>query len=221
MSAVSFGMADFEAKWTKDYKPSAAQRISEALSSPPPLKPRIDTGIRLLRAQKQKLGMMISKIESRDKHLFQKVVMAHNRKDTNAARVLASELGELRSLKRTMTMARLSLEKIEIRLTMYSGLGDTVATISPAVSLLKNMQGSLGRFMPEANAELAQMTDLLSGFMQNTLGNESLFGGDQTYSNDVDSIMEEAAAVATDSVGSRLPSTPAHVEQIRAANKLQ
>ena len=214
-------MADFEAKWTKDYKPSPGQRISEALRSPEPLKPRIDTGIRLLRSQKHKLGTMISRIESRDKHLFQKVVAAHNRKDANTARALANELGELRNLKRTMTMARLSLEKVEIRLTMYSGLGDTVATISPAVTLLKSLQTSLGRFMPEADSELNQMTEVLSGFMNNTLGDESMLGSDYGYSGAVDQIMEEAAAVATDSVGTRLPSTPAHVEQMRTANKIQ
>lgn len=214
-------MADFEAKWTKEYKPSRSQRISDALHSPEPLKPRIDSGVRLLRAQKHKLNAMLSRIESRDKHLFQKVVMAHNRKDANAARALASELGELRNLKRTMTMARLSLEKVEIRLTMYSGLGDTVATISPAVTLLNNLKTSLGRFMPEADAELNQMTDVLSGFMYNTLGNEGILGVDPGYGSDVDRIMEEAAAVATDSVGTRLPSTPAHVEQMRTANKIQ
>lgn len=214
-------MADFESKWTKEYKPSRSQRISDALHPPQPIKPQIETGIRLLRTQKHKLNAMIAKVESRDKHLFQKVVMAHNRKDANTARALASELGELRNLKRTMTMARLSLEKVEIRLTMYSGLGDTVATIAPAVTLLKTMKTQVGRFLPNADAELNQMTDVLSGFMDNTIGGESALGIDQAYGSDVDRIMDEAAAVVSDSVGKRIPSTPSPVEQIRTANKIQ
>lgn len=206
-------MADMQKRWVKEYKPGFADRIGDAGSGP--LKPRIVGGVRMIRMQNSKLGAIISRLEHHEKSLFRKVVDAKSRQDVHAAKTLANEMVELRKVKRVMSMARLSLEKMEMRLSMYNDLGDTVSTIMPITQLMRGLGSSLGRFVPNADTEINQMAEMLNGFMNNTLEGDA-FGANQVAGEEIDGIMEQAAAVASESAGSKLPSTPAETDAIQS-----
>lgn len=206
-------MADMQKRWVKEYKPGFADRIGDAGNGP--LKPRIVGGVRMIRMQNNKLGAIISRLEHHEKSLFGKVVDAKSRQDIHAAKTLANEMVELRKVKRVMSMARLSLEKMEMRLSMYNDLGDTVSTIMPITQLMRGLGSSLGRFVPNADTEINQMAEMLNGFMSNTLEGDA-FGSNQVAGEEVDSIMEQAAAVASESAGSKLPSTPAEMDAVQS-----
>ena len=206
-------MADIQKRWVKEYKPGFADSIGDTANGP--LKPRIVGGVRMIRMQNNKLGAIISRLEHHEKSLFRKVVDAKSRQDIHAAKTLASEMVELRKVKRVMSMARLSLEKMEIRLSMYNDLGDTVSTIAPITQLMRSLGSSLGRFVPNADAEINQMADMLNGFMGNTLEGDA-FGSSAVAGEEIDSIMEQAAAVASESVGSKLPSMPAEADAVQS-----
>lgn len=205
-------------KWVQKYKPSVSERIGSAVRPPSgPLKPRIGEGVKMIRRQNGRLGAIVSKLEHREKSLFQKVVAAKDRHDDRFARSLANELVELRKVKRIMSMAKLSLEKMELRLSMYNDLGDTVATIVPTVHLMRSLGSSLGKFIPNADAEVGQMAEMLSGFMSNSLEGGA-FEANQVSSEEIDQIMEQAAAVATESAGAKFPSMPAEMDGIRTGS---
>ena len=206
-------MADMQKRWAKEYKPGLADRIGDAGNGP--LKPRIAGGVKMIQTQNSKLGAIISRLEHHEKSLFGKVVDAKSRQDVHAARALANEIVELRKVKRVMSMARLSLEKMEIRLSMYSDLGDTVSTIMPITQLMRGLGSSLGRFVPNADTEINQMAEMLNGFMSNTLEGDA-FESNQVAGEEIDSIMEQAAAVASESAGSKLPSTPAETGAVQS-----
>ena len=206
-------MADMQKRWVKEHKPGFADNIGDTANGP--LKPRIVDGARMMRMQNNKLGTIISRLEHHEKSLFKKVVDAKSRQDVYAAKTLANEMVELRKVKKVMSMARLSLEKMEIRLSMYNDLGDTVSTIMPITQLMRGLGASLGRFVPNADTEINQMAEVLNGFMSNTLEGDA-FESNAVSGEEINGIMEQAAAVASESVGSKLPSTPAETNAVQS-----
>ena len=207
-------MAEFKDRWVEDHTPGPGDNIGSAIRREGPLKPRMDTGISVVRRQRGALDGMVSKLESRDKALLGKVAAAQSRRDMHTARTLAGELAQLRKAKRIILMAGLSLEKVEIRLSGYVGLGDAVAVIAPTIHLMKRLGASLGRFIPEADTEMHQMAETLNTFMSKTTGGDA-FSVDPSSDEDTQRIMQEAAAVAGQAVESRFPYTPVEAQDSR------
>lgn len=210
-------MAQFEDKWTKPYKPTASDALADAMHVTAPLKPKMAQGARMVGKQAERMGAMLARLEYRDKSLFGKVVAAKGRGDQPTANALARELAELRKVKGVVYQVKLSLEKAEARLSSYTDLGDAVAALVPAMRLMKSLSSSLGRFVPEAGGEVGQFVETLDGFMQGTLGDEHL-AVDQMTDAETEGIMQEAAAVAAQSVDSKLPSTPAAAADTRTGD---
>ena len=104
----------------------------------------------------------------------------------------------------------MALEQIELRLTTFHDLGDTVVTIMPTIGLMKNMKSSLAKFMPGADQELGSMAEMLGGMMTETFhSSDTSFGVDAVMDSESEKIMQEASAVAEQQTGERFPSMPA------------
>ena len=80
---------------------------------------------------------------------FQRVVTATQQHDSHTCKCLSNELAEIRKVRRVLGNARMALEQIELRLTTFHDLGDTVVTIMPTIGLMRNLKSSLVKFMPE------------------------------------------------------------------------
>ena len=210
-------MAKFEDKWAKRYTPGLGDKINSALHHEGPLKPRIGAGAKMVRRQVSIMDKLVSKVESRDSALLRKISAAQAKNDIGTARTLAGELAEMRKIKRMMMMVRLSLEKIDIRLSMYTDLGDAVSAIVPTIQMMKSLRSKLGRFIPEADTEINQMAETLGNFMGNTMDGDA-FSMDQMDGEEVEGIMKEAASVAAEAVESKFPSMPADVQNLRTGN---
>lgn len=207
-------MAGFEDKWSKRYTPGVADKVDSALNHEGPLKPRLGTGAKVVKRQANVMAGLISKLENRDKSMLGKIAAAKARNDLRSARMMAGELSEMRKTKKTMMLIKTSLEKVDIRLSTYTGLGDAVAAIAPAIHLMRSLGGRLNRFIPEADSEINQMIKTL-GSLNTTMAGDA-FGMDQSYEGDVESIMQEAASVASVAVGSKFPSMPADAQYAQA-----
>ncbi|MGI0097227.1 MAG: Snf7 family protein, partial [Nitrosopumilaceae archaeon] len=129
--------------------------------------------------------------------------------DTHSSKVLSNELAEVRKVSRVLGNARMALEQIELRLTTFHDLGDTVVTIMPTIGLMRSLKSSLVKFMPEADQEVNRMTEMLGGLMTDTFSGDSSFGIEPSTSAESDKILQEAAAVAETAVGEKFPSMPA------------
>lgn len=208
-------MAGLEDKWAKKYAPGTGDKIDGALRHEGPLKPRLGAGVKTVKRQVDTMAKLISKVENRDRTMLGKISAAKARNDLRSARMLAGELSEMRKIKKMMMLVKMSLEKVDIRLSMYTDFGDAVTVIAPAIHLLRSLGGKLGRFVPEADAEINRMVETLGGFMSKTTAGDA-FSIDQAYDGDVESIMQEAASVATVAVGSKFPSMPSDVQDIQA-----
>jgi division protein CdvB (Snf7/Vps24/ESCRT-III family) len=122
---------------------------------------------------------------------------------------LSNELGEVRKVSRILGNARMALEQIELRLTTFHDLGDTVITIMPTIGLMKSLKSSLVKFMPEADQEVNRMTEMLGGLMTETFSGDTSLGVEPSTNAESDKILQEAAAIAESAVNDKLPSMPA------------
>lgn len=201
-------MTNFQKSWSRPPTPGISERINDAIKPKGALKPRIEHAVKKLQNQISKLDGMLSKLKQRDEKLFQRIVTATQRHDIHNSKVLANELAEVRKVSKMLGNVRTALEQIELRLTTFHDLGDTVVTIAPTIGLMRNLKGSLGKFMPEADKELGMMTEMLNGLMLESFSGDAAFSMDQSLNDESEKILEEAAAVAESSVDAKFPSMP-------------
>ncbi|MDH3340811.1 MAG: hypothetical protein OEL84_05955 [Nitrosopumilus sp.] len=206
-------MPNLSKDWSKQPQPTMSEKINDTIKPKGALKPRVQDGIKKIRIQIKKLDTMLTNLQERDAKLFQRIVDATQKHDNQTAKVLGNELGEIRKVTKILSGARIALEQIELRLTTFSDLGDTVVTIMPTMGLMKNLKSSLGKVMPGAEQEIGQMAEMLGGFMTDSFSGDSAFGMDATTTAESESILKEAAAVAESSTGEMFPSVPTSTQQ--------
>jgi len=207
-------MGSLSSRWSKPQKPGISERLNSVLKPKSALKPQIETAIKKLQTQISKLDNMLSSLNSRDEKIFQRIIAATQQHDTHTANTLSKELAEVRKVRRVLGNARMAIEQIELRLTTFHDLGDTVVTVMPTIGLMKNMKSSLTKFMPGADQELNNMAEMLGGLMTETFqSTDASFGADAVMSSDAEKILQEASAVAEQQSGDKFPSIPDQVSE--------
>ena len=201
-------MTGFDKTWTRPESVGISEKLRETVKPQGALKPRIEQAVNKLQGQISKMDSMLSKLRERDAQLFKRIVAAMQHHDAATSRVLSNELAEIRKVSKMLGNARMALEQVQLRLTTIHDLGDAMVAIGPAMSTMKGLKSSLGRFMPEADSELNAMTQTLNGLMM-----DSLAGGDfnvdtEASNEETERILQEASAVAEQQIGDRFPSVP-------------
>ncbi len=204
-------MPSFDKNWARQDAPGVTEKLRGAVTAEGALKPRIQGAVNKLQVQISKMDSMLGKLRERDSRLFQRIVVAMQQHDTGASRVLSNELAEIRKVSRMLGNARMSLEQVQLRLTTIHDLGDAMVAIGPAMSTMKGLKTSVGRFMPEADSELQDMTQTLNGLMSDSLSGEAFSGiGSEVSTEETDKILQEASAVVEQKIGDKFPSVPFH-----------
>ncbi len=201
-------MPNFDKTWARQETQSVTGKLREAVKPQGALKPRIQTAVNKLQVQISKMDSMLTKLHERDAQLFQRVVTAMQQHDTSTSRVLSNELAEIRKVTKMLGNARMSLEQVQLRLTTIHDLGDAMVAIGPAMSTMKGLKSSLGRFMPEADSELNAMTQTLDGLMMDSLAGDSFSTESDVANEETEKILQEASAVAEQQIGDKFPSVP-------------
>jgi len=202
-------MGSFQDKWSRPQKQGFAERITDTLKPKGSLKPRVEAAVKRLQAQISKMDGMVEKLKQRDQQIFQKIVVATQQHDTYSSKVLSNELVEVRKVSKILGNAKMGLERIELRLTTFHDLGDTVVTLMPTIGLMNGLKGSLVKFMPGADQEIGRMTEMLGGLMTDTFSSsDSSFGVEESTNSESEGILAEAAAVAESQSGDKFPSVP-------------
>jgi len=201
-------MPNFDKTWARQETQGVTGKLREAVKPQGALKPRIQTAVNKLQVQISKMDSMLTKLHERDAQLFQRVVTAMQQHDTSTSRVLSNELAEIRKVTKMLGNARMSLEQVQLRLTTIHDLGDAMVAIGPAMSTMKGLKSSLGRFMPEADSELNAMTQTLDGLMMDSLAGDSFSMESDVANEETEKILQEASAVAEQQIGDKFPSVP-------------
>jgi len=190
-----------ENKFVENIKPQA------------PLKPKIEEAQKKLQLQITKLEGISHKMQDKDQLIFKRIVYAMQNHDSQYAKVLSNELSQIRKMNKMVSSAKLAMEQIQLRLNTITELGDVVITLSPAMSVIKGIQGGLSSMMPEADQSFGQISDLLSGIMTESgqIPNAEITGlGGIT--EDSMKILEEASIVVEQNMKEKFPDFPPNQE---------
>lgn len=173
--------------------------------------------VRRIELQVQRLDKATERFAERDKRIFARIVDAFTKHDMPRANVFANELAEIRKMEKMMIHARLALEQIVLRLRTVSELGDVVTTLAPAVSVLRSVRNGMTAVFPEAERELGQIGNLLSGIMIDAGQSTGLTINFENANEDAQKILTEAATVAEQKVKEKFPELPSGMPSIERA----
>ena len=201
-------MTSFEKSWAHREVKSMTEKIRDTVKPQGALKPRIQTAVNKLQAQTSKMDVMLTNLHRRDQQLFDRIVTAMQSHDTQASRVLSSELAEVRKVSRVLGNTRNSIEQVQLRLTTIHDLGDAMVAIGPAMSTMKSLKPTMSKFMPEADSELNSMTETLNGLIVDSLSGDSFEMQDSAINEETNAILQEAEAVAEQQTGENFTSIP-------------
>ncbi len=200
-------MSNFGQAWQRQSSEGISERLQGLVKKDPPLKPRVEGTIRGLNRPISKLGNTTDQLSEKEKKLFDKIVQAKQNGNISAAKVLANELVQIRKTRSMIGNMKLSVERTQLRLTTVNAVGDAIVSMKPAVSTMKAVVPAMNQIMPQASAELESMGNMLGDMMPGTLDDSSF--ADSTFSSqETDSILQEAAAVAETQISDKFPSVP-------------
>jgi division protein CdvB (Snf7/Vps24/ESCRT-III family) len=200
--------------WNKEGGESISQRVMSRVRSEEPIKNKIDFAQKKLQFQISKLEVINEKLQKKHDVIFEKIVNAQRNNNNGYAHAYAGELTQVRKMKNMVGGAKLSMEQIKLRLDTVSELGDVVVTLSPCMSIIRGLAPSLKGIMPEANASMQDLSQILGDVMSGS----SLAMGDGISINadtnaDTLAILEEAHSVIAGQTKSTIPEIPASLKE--------
>lgn len=210
----SITIMSFGNKWKKQQGDSVGEavrnKILEGVKPQAPLKPRIEEARSKLQMQVTKLETISNKMQEKDRLIFGRIVTAMQNHDSRYAKLLSNELSQIRRMNKMVNSAKLALEQIQLRLNTMTELGDVVITLSPAMSVIKGIQGGLSSMMPHADQSFGQISDLLGNIMSGTgqIPSPEISSGTLSLDDEAVKIIEEATAVVEENTRDKFPDLP-------------
>jgi division protein CdvB (Snf7/Vps24/ESCRT-III family) len=199
----------FAKKWeTKPQGESLSTQIKNTIQAPPPLKPALESATRKLDMQINKLDQANERFTVKDKALFAKLVDAYTKHDQAHANIYATELAEIRKMSKLIMNARLALDQVALRIRTVSELGDVVSALGPCIGVLRSVSSGLGGVLPEAEGELGDIGNMLSGLMFEAGSSSGMSLNFDSVNEDASKILSEAATVAEQRVSANFPDLP-------------
>jgi len=174
-----------------------------------PLKNKIEFAQKKLQLQITKLEEINIKLQRKHDLIFEKIVNAQKSNHNGYAKAYAIELGQLRKMKNMVSGAKLAIEQVQLRLGTVSELGDVVVTLSPAMSLIKGLSSSLSGIIPEANATMQDLSQILGDVLDGSLvNNTGIMDTGISENPDTIAILEEANSIIEGQTKVSIPEVP-------------
>jgi division protein CdvB (Snf7/Vps24/ESCRT-III family) len=200
----------FAKKWEqkRDEGDSFSKTVKQTIQPPAPLKQQLDNACRKLDLQINKLDQANERFTQKDRALFAKIVDAYTKHDSAHANIYSTELAEIRKMSKLIMNARLALDQVALRIRTVTELGDVVSALGPCVGVLRSVSSGLGGVLPEAEGELGDIGNMLSGLMFEAGSSGGMSLNFDCVNEDASKILAEAATVAEQRVSANFPDLP-------------
>ncbi len=195
--------------WNKEGVGNITQRVIGRVKPEEPIKNKIDFAQKKLLFQISKLEGINEKLQKKHDMIFEKIVNAQRNNKTGYAQAYAGELAQVRKMRNMISGAKLSMEQIKLRLSTVSELGDVVVTLSPCMAIIRGLAPSLKGIMPEANASMQDLSQILGDVMSGSslaMGDSMSIGAEPNA--DTLAILEEAHSVIAGQTKSAIQEIP-------------
>jgi|SRR5215831_3148675 len=188
---------------------SITDKFLDKIKSQEPLKLRIEEAQNKLQIQISKLDKLSAKLHEKDRVIFDRIVQSIQSPDSYYAKILSSELSQVRKMNKIVDSAKIAFEQIQLRLNTVTELGDVVVTLSPAMSVIQGIQGGLSSMMPKADQSFGEMSELLGGIMTQSTQIPTIADNEMVTNTELSEeamkIMEEASAIIEGNTKSKFP----------------
>lgn len=201
-------MTTFSNQWNKEAKKDPTERIRESLRTQKPLKPTMESAKNRLGIQTQKLDVLLEKLKSKDRTLFNQIVTHLQNHDSQQSKMLSNELSQVRRTSKTISQLKMSLEQVHMRLESTIDIGDALTALKPAVGTLSKVKTGLNGLMPNVDTELGEINDIFSDIMVNANSTSDIGFAMNPSGGDVNNIIAEASIVAEQRVTDNFPDVP-------------
>jgi len=193
-------------RWkNKEPSASAVFKIKNGGKSADGWKQQITAVTQRIDVQTRSLDEAVGRFQRRDAGIFSRVVKALEDRDEARANILSTELSEIRKVEKMLTHASLALQSVSMRLSTVSEMGDIVAALSPARSVLNDIRSEMTTVLPEAGQELGCIGDLLSDIVATTNHSGSMPVDVGKATPEAMAILEEAEVAAEKRLEDKLP----------------
>ena len=185
-----------------------SQKVLDKVKPETSLRNRISFAEKKLHLQITRLDETHKKLQQNHDRVFQKIVAAQKIGNEPRAKAYASEVQEIRKVRKVIGEARLAMEQIKLRLNTVSELGDVVVTLSPCMSLIKGLAPSISTLMPQMHTSMEDLTNMFGDMLtDSSLSQESMT---PTYqgNTDTDAILQEAHNVIEGKTRTAMPEPP-------------
>jgi division protein CdvB (Snf7/Vps24/ESCRT-III family) len=195
--------------WNKAEGESISQKVMGRVRPDEPLRNKIEFAQKKLQFQISKLEGIDEKLRAKHDMIFEKIVTAQKDNKPSYAKAYAGELTQVRKMKNMVSGAKLSMEQVKLRLDTVSELGDVVVTLSPCMSIIKGLSPALSGIMPEANASMQDLSEILGDVMSgSSVGMVDSLNVGTVTNADTLAILEEAHSVIANRTKSTIPDVP-------------
>ncbi|MFP3162567.1 MAG: cell division protein CdvB1/B2 [Acidianus hospitalis] len=200
---------DFQKYWAgPEEKNGIVSGIKGAFKPKEPLKYRLVQVHYQISSMISRLDAYISRMQERDKTLFERVVEAQMAKDTARAAMYANEVAEVRKITKQLIMTQIALEQVELRLETVSELGDVFVNLVPVVGVINELRSVIRGVMPELSVELGELGEGLQEVVIEAGDFTGASGISAAPTAEARKILEEAAAVAEQKMKENFPELP-------------
>jgi len=182
-----------------------------------PLKERIEHAKFRLQTQYEKLDQTYSRIQQRDKELFQRCVGAQLSNDFAHAKIFANECAEIRKIAKVVLGSELALERVILRLETVGEFGTIYAEIAPVIGIVKETRSKIASIVPQVANELDEVNNLLGDLTVET--GEVTSSSVSTEASDAEAkkILEETGLIAEERLREHFPDIPSMSETSASA----
>ncbi|MFQ6076194.1 MAG: Snf7 family protein [Candidatus Bathyarchaeia archaeon] len=205
-------MPSFADIWSK--QENIQDRLKKALRKERRLREKLNRAMLALDRQKWRLGRATNRLASRDKRLFQRMVVALRRRNRRRAALYANELSEVRRLIRWVDQVKLALEQIALRLGTVRDVGDIAAVLAPARRVMESVREGVSRVVPRADREFDEISDLMGSIIVDSAQMGGVGLNFSASNLEAEKILREAENQVEEGIRKKLPSVPATGEEI-------
>ncbi|AWR99990.1 cell division protein CdvB1/B2 [Metallosphaera hakonensis] len=202
---------EFVKNWNGKQEPGIGERVKGAFKQKQPLRYKLVTANYKLKTTINRLDVYISKMQERDRILFERIITAQMSKDNARASMYANEIAEIRKMTKQMMGVQIALEQVQLRLETVTEVADVFNSLIPVIGVVRELKNAIKGVMPEISMEIA---DIEEGLQEVVIEAGDFTGAslEQAPSSpEARKILQEASMIAEQRMKENFPDLPALV----------
>ncbi len=187
---------------------SLIKKIEDRMHPPTPLKERISHASFKLHTQLEKLEQMYSRLQQRDRDLFQRCVGAQVSNDSAHSKIYANECAEIRKIAKVVLGSQLALEKVILRLETVEEFGDIMNQMAPVMGIVKETKSQIAGVVPQVASELDEVNNMLEDLSTETGDVTTTSLPIEATDDEAKKVLQETGLIAEQRLREHFPDLP-------------